>query len=402
MSRTLNREISIIYDLLFGYTDKMKNIRQQLDSGDFKLPVDTAVVIKINNRENILAGMSEFQREELKRQTLNWIREIAGKYSPDILADFVEDDTMILYFSSTGISTRGEKNEILNIARNIKQKVETETLLKISLGIGRSYEDLKGLIFSYREALNACTTGYFMGENITHIDDIVQMKKEIPIFVSEMEEELISMVRKRETADFNRLFREIVEAVIEEGVEPEVIKTRVMDLAFKVIREIDRKNNKSEDSFLRLSGYLEKILEVKTREELNQLVDKLSEKFFGILQRKGKKDNSKEEILLALDYIEENYHRDLALQEVAREVGLSQYYFSHLFKEETGDTFISYLNKIRINKAKQLLGEKDLNIAEICYRVGFNDPNYFTRVFKEYEEMTPSQYRKKRADKNIL
>jgi len=389
MGNNLSREISIIYDLLFGYTDKLQYLRDELDKGKFNLPVDIALVIKINNYKNIIEDESEFRIEEIREGIINSINKYADDYTADSLSAFIEDNTIILLVNSDFAGDVDINKGIIKFAKYIKGELEADSDFVYSVGIGRSYDDLKGLIFSYKEALNACTTGHFLGEDITYIDNNVMLKKDIPIFISEMEDKLIKKINNKDLDEFNFLFNKIIKAIIDIRMEPEIIKTKVMELFFRILREIEDKRTVN-----KLSRYQEKILEVDTRKELVTTTTDISNRIFTILQRNFNSQDKKEEIKRALDYIEVNYKKDLALEEVARKVDLSIYYFSHLFKEEVGDSFVTYLNKLRINKAKQLLQENELNIGQICYDVGYNDPNYFTRVFKEYEDMTPSQYRK--------
>lgn len=92
-------------------------------------------------------------------------------------------------------------------------------------------------------------------------------------------------------------------------------------------------------------------------------------------------------------FLHENYCYDVTLEEVAKYVHLTPYYFSKLFKKETGQTFIDYLTNLRIEKAKQFMRDEGLTVKEACYRVGYKDPNYFSRVFKKVTNMTPTEYR---------
>ncbi|HPU62655.1 MAG TPA: AraC family transcriptional regulator, partial [Mobilitalea sp.] len=98
-------------------------------------------------------------------------------------------------------------------------------------------------------------------------------------------------------------------------------------------------------------------------------------------------------ICKAKAYIEENYNKDISLDEVSRKVDISPYYFSKLFKEETGVNFIDYLTNIRIEKAKKLLLYSDMNIKNICLDIGYSDPNYFSRIFKKQVGLTPTEFR---------
>jgi D-xylose transport system substrate-binding protein len=108
-----------------------------------------------------------------------------------------------------------------------------------------------------------------------------------------------------------------------------------------------------------------------------------------------KKNQSESMVAKALNYLNNNFTKDISLDEVSREVNINPYYFSKRFKEETGVNFIDYLTGIRINKAKELLENPNLSIKEICTMSGYSDPNYFSRIFKKIENVTPSEYREK-------
>ena len=113
---------------------------------------------------------------------------------------------------------------------------------------------------------------------------------------------------------------------------------------------------------------------------------------------KMENSNEKEAVSVidrAKEYIEENFRRDISLDDVSREVDISPYYFSTLFKQETGRNFIEHLTEIRLKNARDLLQNSQLSIKEICVQSGYSDPNYFSRIFKKYEGVTPSEFRER-------
>lgn len=95
----------------------------------------------------------------------------------------------------------------------------------------------------------------------------------------------------------------------------------------------------------------------------------------------------------AIEFIRENYNKDLTLQIVSSEIYISAGYFSQIFKQETGINFIDYLNKYRIERAKGLIKELRLKNYEVAEKVGFRDEKYFSQMFKKYVGLTPSEYR---------
>ena len=95
----------------------------------------------------------------------------------------------------------------------------------------------------------------------------------------------------------------------------------------------------------------------------------------------------------AIDYMERNYAKQLDLTILANIVSMNYTYFSGMFKKRTGMNVTTYLHKIRIRKAKELLANTDEKINEIAHAIGYHDERYFTKIFKRYENMTPSEYR---------
>ena len=88
-----------------------------------------------------------------------------------------------------------------------------------------------------------------------------------------------------------------------------------------------------------------------------------------------------------------NYYRKLSVAEICAETGLNTEYASKLFKQETGQRLVEYVNCFRIKKAKSLLLESDLSVADIAEMVGFSSENYFCSVMKKYEGKTPETLR---------
>lgn len=96
--------------------------------------------------------------------------------------------------------------------------------------------------------------------------------------------------------------------------------------------------------------------------------------------------------------ITENYGRAITLSEAARSVDMNPTAFCNAFKATTGKTFNTYLTTYRLQVAARLLGTTIMNISEIAYKVGFGDSPHFTRTFKRYYGISPSDYRKKQKD----
>ncbi|MBA9087694.1 YesN/AraC family two-component response regulator [Fontibacillus solani] len=97
----------------------------------------------------------------------------------------------------------------------------------------------------------------------------------------------------------------------------------------------------------------------------------------------------------SVKYIREHYGNKITLDTIANQVHLNASYFSTLFKQETKMNFVDYLKKYRLEQAKRFLLNEDLKVFEIANRIGIQNANYFTEVFKEYTGLSPLEFRKR-------
>lgn len=110
-------------------------------------------------------------------------------------------------------------------------------------------------------------------------------------------------------------------------------------------------------------------------------------------KRSGENDIGLDKISKSLEFIENNYMRDIHLKDIAGAAGFSEYYFSRLFKEITEKTFRRYLNEYRIKKAEEILVNPEKTISEAAYTVGFNSISTFDRLFKLIKGCSPKEFR---------
>lgn len=101
-----------------------------------------------------------------------------------------------------------------------------------------------------------------------------------------------------------------------------------------------------------------------------------------------------EEVLL---YIKEHRTTDISSEDICKHFACSRSYLSHQFKKKCGMSIREYLNQLRIEDAKTLLINSKLNVTEISIAVGFNDSNYFSKIFKKLTGISPAQYRKEHS-----
>lgn len=141
-----------------------------------------------------------------------------------------------------------------------------------------------------------------------------------------------------------------------------------------------------------ISSLIRMIEKSDNLKELNSILEEIS---LSVVSRVNKYNSKGIKLIMqrALEFIEENYNEQISLNEIAEYTFVSTYYISRLFKKELGKNFVDYLNEIRITKAKELLKDLRYKTYEVAELVGITDAHYFSKLFKKYESITPSEYR---------
>lgn len=141
-------------------------------------------------------------------------------------------------------------------------------------------------------------------------------------------------------------------------------------------------------------GVREYLIKPVTIEEMEEVLKKLEMKTVNKPDSELQKQypDAHPQIRKALEIIEKSYAAKIRQKEIAESLGMTQEYFSYLFNRDIGENFSAYLKKHRIKVAQSLLLNHAIDKKEVPYSVGFSDPKYFNKVFKEITSMSVSEY----------
>jgi two-component system response regulator YesN len=222
----------------------------------------------------------------------------------------------------------------------------------------------------------------------------MENRKTLLAYPRETEKELIAFVqiggKQQATKLLNSLLSEIFSFA--EG-NLETIRVKLFELiAFLSRAAVDAGAPLKEVSAITKASF--EICEEDTGfERLCFLTTRAMEGFIDTVYRNRERKQTSLYMTRAIDYIMNHYMDDLSLGTVAREVYVSEYYLSHLFRKEMNQTFSDYVTRVRIEKAREFLRENiNARIQEAAGMAGFGDSNYFAKIFKKITGTSPRSY----------
>lgn len=282
-----------------------------------------------------------------------------------------------------------EKSEAIKVAQKIFKRI-SRLYPDVYIGIGRFNAKLDGAKKSYNDALQCLQLLSFENEDsqILHVDDVLEKLQNSELdYETMIEREIYASVTSGDVAKtihgFDKIFYRMSQ---DTRLDFKSIKNRIISMVVGFAK-------RWENVIGNYGSVLTEVLEAESLSELysicNQFIIEAVSQITSVRQKKilgtiEKADN----------YMETNFNKDISLEDIAKEVNLSSYYFSRFYKGETGINFTDKLTNIRIDKAKKYLLESDLSIKEISHKVGYIDSNYFSKLFKKVTGYTASEYKK--------
>lgn len=186
-----------------------------------------------------------------------------------------------------------------------------------------------------------------------------------------------------------RLIHRIGQYFVSEGFNEKIIKQRFAEILNVVFTKFVQKRSEQDIKNLEFSDALAEIYEVHTLYKLYEKANFIVKEMMNNTGQEGKH----QEVKIMLDLIQRNYSDNLKLETLAGVFNYNSAYLGKLFKNETGEYFNTYVDKVRIEKAKDFL-EQGYKVYQVAEKVGYTNVDYFHTKFRKYVGTSPSAYRK--------
>ncbi len=267
----------------------------------------------------------------------------------------------------------------------IKEKIAQETGCTLSMFLGSPQERLGSIHRSFAEALIKSKTSTLPGSS----QPLPIQPQALKLDHSAIE----AYIKFGTIQDFKTFFDLYLKPVAQIGVKTPIIKQYLM------INMILTANQYLSDLGIdgkQLVINIDKVEEIINKlDSLEKIYTEIKKIFSDSINARNLLVNNEQALMEKVrDYINKHFtDPDLKMSELAKEFNLNPTYFSALFKQESGETFREYLCRVRIEQAKTLLLNSRLKSSEIAYRTGYNDPHYFSYIFKKKTGKSPQEFR---------
>jgi two-component system response regulator YesN len=289
-----------------------------------------------------------------------------------------------------------DQQQVFQLGQQLLDEVNSELQMQCTIGLGRVCSSILDLPQAYEDALEALKYRILYGNGyVISIDDIRIDNKTGFHYPKQKEELLLGHLKTARTEEALQVFDEFVSEinVHKNKLHYNQIQPLFMQLLTGFI-----------NAYSQLGADMRSVLGEETdpyRELLDQdSMDKIGRWFHRLIHlttayiEREMNAKGNQHISRVLEMIERDYSLDMSLNSVAEQLNLNPAYISRLFKQITGELFVEYLKKVRIERSKELLLRSDMKINEIGKQVGYSNSYYFIKVFKDVMGLTPGEYKK--------
>lgn len=335
--------------------------------------------LSLHEEELIPISVMQIVREKLKSYCRFSLFQSTAEAGMVVIAALDDDNT-----------TTGLIDVLGDICKETKRILE----VPVTIGIGHSVTGLSKIAGSYQSAVEALGYKAVVGSGITiYINDMEPVGSGKLEFDNSDESDFISAVKFGPDEKIEAVMVRISGKLESARVHYRQQQVYVFGVLNTVIQMIQQYDLNLEEILGGELEYLSVIDKLQKREEFGEWLLKTARKMNQAINQE-RDMTTRQVIQQAKQYIMDNYQNpDLSVEMICRHLHMSPAYFSTMFKKETGQAYIAYLTEIRLNKAVELLNKTDDKTYVIASKVGYQEQNYFSYVFKKKFGVSPTKFR---------
>ena len=316
------------------------------------------------------------------KNIFSWIETDCGK----LIVNSLTDSNYLYAIYWAGDESK-LKEEVKTCFEKIKDILEKKMGISITQGVSKISKNIQGKIMD--EALKALNQRIIYGDFNVYFYEDIEEKADYPNVKSQIHA-LRKYLERKEGHKIQSILGEIFCEERAKTYGSSYIKTMWIGIMNMLFLFYDGKAKRP----LHLDDLFFDFQVPNKAKSMVELQKKMGDILLDCLKTESiSQISSRDRIQLAMRYISDHYNEDISINDLADHYEMSPNYFSSIFKQETGQSAINYITEIRMKKAKEFLQTTGDSVVDIAKRVGYEDSQYFFRVFKKYVGITPLKYR---------
>ncbi|MGE5630607.1 MAG: response regulator, partial [Caulobacteraceae bacterium] len=371
----------LLRELIYGKAMDYAKLESKFSLYNISLPCSnlSVALIRIDSMANLYEEQGDFGVEAMKIAVSQLAYDSLAPYYHIEVFQNGEDVAAILSPNNRTFLL----NQFLNHMEILKESISGTLNITVTIGIGNCAENPESLWVSYKEAVSAVESKFFLGENrVIVFNDITLPSTQKNSYPLNEELAVINCLRTGNREIVEEKVRVFYKCLHQSSSPSKAYLQRATAALLGSIFRFCIENNISTGNVLDEElKFFESIQKCETNSELQERIVFIIKQVFDKLAEREKTNKL---VKSAIDYIHSNYPKDISLDCIAKNIYITPGYLSLLFKQETGVNFLDFLNQYRIQKAKEYLTGSYLKNYEIANNVGFRDEKYFSQVFKRY------------------
>lgn len=358
---------------------------------DLNYSLFQVIVFNIDDQYFIMENLPHKDKEFIKNSALNIASEVLNEY---VNGNFCISD--LDYFVGLIGLEDDSCLDISNICEKIKDAIQKYLKITITIGIGNIYKNIKNIPTSYQEALYALRQKVYLGKNsVIHIKDVsssaVQIHAPYPV---DEEKQLLTALKAVDEDTIKDILSTTFSNFKENFVPEEEVKNYCVKLAVMFTNTVEEMGIDIYNVLGKNTNFYTDIKKYETIDDMERFISCLLNQLIQSLNI-YKEQKYKHVVNIIIEYITKHYNENITLKSLSEIVYVTPNYLSKVFKEEIGENFVEWLNKFRIEKAKELLKSGNYKTYEIAEKVGYSDYKYFSYNFKKYTGENTRHYMEK-------
>ena len=348
-----------------------------------------AAVIHVEKMERSEDQVLSQHQELIPISVKKLVEDHLKPYCRFAVFDSIEGITVIAAVDQDNTQT-GLINLLNDICRESRRFLE----VTITVGVGHSCGTLQEISRSYQTVVDALGYRAIVGSGKTiYINDVEPVSRGKLQLDAKGEAELVSAIKFGPAELIGTVIQGLISRMDDVRVHARQYQVYMLSIVNCVIRLMQQYDLDMGEMFGDQTPYGEILAGIHRREEFAAWLIPVACRMNEALNRE--RDNTTRKVILeAREYIQDNYSNpELSVEMLCRHLHMSPAYFSTVFKKETGQTYINYLTEVRLEKAVELLNTTEDKTYVIAQKVGYQEQNYFSYVFKKKYGISPTRYR---------